>query len=171
MGFYDLWKKWIGQEKEPLRVGKWLRLVDGTGVDGEKINPPSPIPAPPPKPEPKPEPTELEKARESLKEGDIVKWKHRGEYVTGTITEVVRNRDSWNKFGTGSIWRLWVRRNGRTKSGRRYPIIHLEGVNSVFPVKIFDATVSNIYADFLEEMGEESAARKLREQFPLGPPK
>jgi hypothetical protein len=81
----------------------------------------------------------------------------------------VRVEDTTGYPYPGGRVRLCVRRVGHTERGDRYP---RKWVDPLFlsPARDLDPAPANVFADWLDDHGEHSAARLLRAAFPLGAP-
>lgn len=62
---------------------------------------------------------------------------------------------------------VYVRRLGQTKRGQRYPLVPREARMLIHPKHKVDRLVANVYADYLDEVGEPVAAELLRQAFPM----
>ena len=60
---------------------------------------------------------------------------------------------------------FWVRRLGKTLWGTAFPLV-ARHVSEILTLAS-DAGTANVFADWLEEEGEMSAATKLRERYPM----
>lgn len=92
------------------------------------------------------------------KKGDEVEYQARGTWKRGTVTDI---------YNTG-YFRAVIQPEGFTPSGRRRGLTRCR-LERVRLVRSYDPTVANIYADWLDEHDEPTAAQKLRRAFPLSP--
>lgn len=95
----------------------------------------------------------------ALRPGDPIVFATAGRLAKGTVVEAPEQ-------GKGTVR---VRRDGFVRAGWKYPSI-IRNLNQVWPQTVPDPLSANVYADWLEEHGEEKAAEMLRAAFPLAAP-
>jgi hypothetical protein len=98
----------------------------------------------------------------TLKQGDLISVLHRDE--KRYLYRVVRVNPT---FDAG--WRVTCRRVGNHFDGKRYGPrrLHPEVLELLERNTSVTKVVPHVYADFLEEHGEQRAADLLREAFPM----
>jgi uncharacterized protein (TIGR02996 family) len=99
----------------------------------------------------------------ALKPGDVVECRRDGGWAR------VRVEEGWGPAYPEYRGAVCVRRVGRTARGDRYPRAWVNPA-LLSRARDLDPAPANVFADWLDDHGEHSAARLLRAAFPLGAP-
>lgn len=113
--------------------------------------------------------TELEAT--TLRVGDRVAYRVRRQTHTGVIQDPWYQEDRPGhpavRYQAGFSPRVRLRPDRLSPSGRRLATTYVR-VSSLVS-RVYSAASANVYADFLDEVGESRAAEKLRRAFPIDP--